>query len=154
MGFMDKLKDIGKKALGSAALAAAHSYGTVTAGEHNNCKVSMDNPMQKLVFIKLTELEAQVVIKDEIKTFSFTASSDASESYTILLEYNDGKTSKIHMSTDKNVGSNLPTPEQRIAARYADIGKLLKALATQVAISDNTKSEVNKLLRFAGIQEI
>lgn len=154
MGFMDKLKDVGKKALGGVAMAAAHSYGTVTAGEHNNCKVSLDNPMQKLVFIKLTELEAQVVIKDEVKTFSFTNSSDASESYTILVEYNDGKTSKIHMSTDKNIGSNLPTPEQRIAARYADIGKLVKALAIQVTISDDTKKEVNKLLRFARMDEI
>lgn len=52
MGFMDKLKDVGQRAMQGTMAMAATSYGVVSGGKYKACKVSMNNANDKLIFIR------------------------------------------------------------------------------------------------------
>lgn len=151
---MDKLKGAGATALKGVAAMVATSYGMVNGGKHKLCKISMNSKYDTLIFIKVASIAEQCVIKDTIKTFT-VISDDISASYhCIRIEFNDGETSDIHIAVDKNQGSALPSAEQRIAAQYRKAGQFIAGLAKNVPeISAETKSWVNKIMRFAGMSE-
>lgn len=152
MGFLDKLKDAGKSALKSTLIAAAHSYGTVTGGKHKLCKVSMNSTYDKITLIKVAAIEAEYVMKDDIKTFYLDREYDSRGQHYIKIEYNDGEYSEILLNVDKNQGSALPTAEQRVAAQYKDAAALVVNLAANVAnVSEETKQWALKIGRYAGL---
>lgn len=150
---MDKLKEVGGKAMKGALTMAATSYGTVTEGKYKLCKISMNSAHDKLTFIKVAAIEGEHVIREDIKTFKLL--SEGNDLYLIELEFNDGETSRVALSADKDQGSALPTAQERLAAQYNGMAKFLEALAKHVpAISDGTKDWVNKIMRYASRPEI
>ena len=151
MGFMDKLKNAGKGVLKGALTMAATPYGMVSAGKHQLCKVCMNGEHDKLVFVKVAAVEAEYEIKKDIKTFYVFLEDDMKGSHQIKLEFNNGENCVVMLTADKNQGSALPSAQERIAAQYRNIGKLVKALAKQVPeISDETKKWVNKIMHYCG----
>ena len=155
MGFMDKLKGIGKNALKATMVMAATSYGTVTRGKHKLCKISLNGAHGKLMFIKVSSIEEECVIKDSIKTFSASALNGKETSFTLTLFYNDGETSDVMIMINENVGSALPTAEQRVAAQYKEISDFIKALAENVPeLDESMKNWVNKIMRYANKPDI
>lgn len=152
MGFMDKLKDAGKSALKSTLIAAAKSYGTVTGGKHKLCKVSMNSAYDKLTFIKVAAIEAEYVMKDDIKTFYLDREYDSRSQHYIKIEFNDGECSEILLNVNQNQGSALPTAEQRLAAQYKEAAQLVLSLAVNVPnVSEETKEWAKKIGRYAGV---
>ena len=154
MGFMDKLKDVGKGALKGTLAMASTSYGSVVSGKHKLCKIGMNSTYDTLVFIKVAAIEEECVIKDTIKTFTVHSDDNARSYHTIDLEFNNGETCEVLIAVDTNKGSALPTAEQRIAAHYKEGALLVRALAQNVPeMSDDTKQWVNKIMRFANQPE-
>ena len=155
MGFLDKLKDAGKGALKGALTMAATSYGNVVSGKHNLCKVCMNSTFDKLTFVKVAAIEAEYVIKEDIKTFYLYTEDDNDGFHEIKIEYNDGESSVITINVDKNLGSALPTAAQRVAAQYSAAADLVGGLAKHTScISEDTKIWVNKIMRYASKKEI
>ncbi len=148
MGFMDKLKSFGKKAAKGALTMAARDYGTVINGAHKMCKLSTTSGLDKLHFIKLTEIEATYDIKEDIKTFTFNEFSASENYYVIKIYFNSGDDCLVHLKHNPNEGSALPTAEQRIAAQYKDMADLIENMAKRVAIDEETKNNVNVIMAF------
>ena len=154
MGFMDKLKSAGASALKGVGAMAATSYGIVIDGKHKLCKISMNTDYNMLVFIKLTSIEEQCVIKDTVKTFTVVSDSNAESYHVIRIHFNDGETCDFHIEVDEKQGSGLATAEQRLAAHYEKAALFLIGLTKNVPeISDETKAFVNKIMRFARKEE-
>ena len=127
----------------------------MTDGKYKLCKISMNGAHDKLVFIKVASIEGEHMIREDIKTFRLFSESDSKDMYHIELEFNDGETSRVMLSADKEQGSALPTAQERLAAQYGNMAKFLKDLAKNVpAISDGTKEWVNKIMRYANQPEI
>ena len=155
MGFLDKMKDLGKGALKGALIMAARPSANVTRGKHKLCKISLNTTHDKLMFIKVSTIEEECVIKDSIKTFSVTPINDKETSFTLNLFYNDGETSDALIMIDENKGSALPTAEERVAAQYSDMADFIKALAKNVPeLDDGMKEFSNKIMRYAGKPDI
>ena len=155
MGFLDKMKDVGKGALKSALIMAARPYANVTRGKHKLCKISLNTTHDKLMFIKVSTIEEECIIKDSIRTFSVSPINGKETSFTLKLFYNDGETSDALIMIDEKKGSALPTAEERVAAQYADMSEFIKALAKNVPeLDDNMKDYCNKIMRYAGKSEI
>lgn len=151
MGFLDKVKEMGKGALKGAVMMAATSYGTVTVGKHQLCKVCMNDTHDKLVFIKVTAVEAEYTIKDDVKTFWLYAENESKYHHQIKVEFNDGETCVILLTVDQNQGSGLSSAAERLEAHYRNAGKVVEALAKNVPeLSDETKQWVNKIMRYCG----
>ena len=157
MGFMDKLKDAGKGVLKGALIMSATSYGMVTSGKHNLCKVCMNSTYDKLTFVKVAVIEAEYSIKDDVKTFypNLAHEDDMAGYHTLDIIFNDDEKCTIHINVDKNLGSALPTAAQRLAAQYKAASDLVGGLAKHAPeISDETKAWVNKIMRFAAKKEL
>ena len=155
MGFLDKMKDVGKSALKSTLIMAAESYATVTRGKHKLCKISLNTTHDKLMFIKVFAIEEECTIKDSIKTFSVSPTNDKETSFTLKLFYNDGETSDALIMIDEKRGNALPTAQERVAAQYADMSVLIEALAKNVfELDDNMKDYCNRIMRYAGKSDI
>lgn len=151
MGFLDKLKDAGKGALKGALTMAATSYGTVSVGKHQLCKVCMNSTFDKLTFVKVAAVEAEYVIKDDIKTFWLYMEDDNKYHHQIKVEFNDGETCVIMLTVDQNQGSGLSSAAARLEAHYRNAGLLVEGLAKNVPeLSDETKQWVNKIMRYCG----
>ncbi len=149
MGFMDKLKDAGKGALKGTLIMSARSYATVTSGKHKLCKISLNTTHDKLMFIKVSTIEEECVIKDSIRTFSIAPTNNKEESFSLRLFFNDGETSDALIMIDKKMGNALPTAEERIAAQYKDLSEFIKALAKNVPeLDDSMKDFTNKIMRY------
>lgn len=155
MGFMDRLKDTGKKAAGMAFILSAPMYGMVSAGEHKMCKISLNKTHDRLIFLKGAAVEKECVVKDEIRTFSVISDDCENQYHSIRLSYQDGKTSDVLVAVEKDRGSELPTAAERVAAQYAKAGELITLLAKDAnEISDDTRSWANKIMRFANLPEL
>lgn len=155
MGFLDKLKDAGKGALKSTLIMAAKNYATVTHGKHNLCKISLNTTHDKLMFIKVSVIEEECIIKDSIRTFSISQINNKESSFSLKLFYNDGETSDALIMIDENRGSALPTAEERVAAQYSDLSEFIEALAKNVPeLDDSMKDWTNKIMRYAGKPDI
>lgn len=151
MGFFDKVKEAGKGALKGALVMAATPYGTVSAGKHQLCKVCMNSTYDKLTFVKVAAIEAEYVIKDDIKTFWLYMEDDVKFHHQIKVEFNSGETCVILLSVDQNQGSGLSSAAARLAAHYKTAALLVEGLAKNVPeLSDETKQWVNKILRYSG----
>ena len=140
MGFMDKLKDVGKAALKGTIVAASTSYGTVTSGKHMLCKIGMNSKYDTLVFIKIATIEEECVIKETIKTFTLNREDDLAGKHYIDLFFQNGEKSTVLLTVDKEKGNALPTASQRLAAQYAHAAEFVEALAKNVPeLSEDTK---------------
>lgn len=154
MGFMDKLKDFGKKAAKGALTMASKDYGLVWEGAHKMCKLSTNSTLDKLHFIKLTDIQATYDMKEDIKTFTFTEFNVNESIYKIRIYFNNGENSCVTLKYNKDTGSALPTPEQRIAAHVKDMADLLENMTKKgPSIDEETKKYVNTIMRFAGRKE-
>ncbi|MBR7133675.1 MAG: hypothetical protein IKD04_09115 [Clostridia bacterium] len=155
MGFLDKMKDVGKGALKGALIMSARSYANVTRGKHKLCKISLNTTHDKLMFIKVSTIEEECVIKDSIRTFSITPINDKETSFTLKLFYKDGETSDALIMINENKGSALSTASERVAAQYSDMADFIEALAKNVSELDESMKEFsNKIMRYAGKQNI
>ena len=123
MGFLDKVKEAGKAAAKGGIAMAAHSYGVVTGGKYNLCKISMNSTFDTLTFIKLTSIEGTHVIKDDIKTFTLCKGNDS----TFFLEiiFNNGEKSDVMLKED-NVNNGA------LEVRYKSMATLVDALVKYV----------------------
>lgn len=142
MGFLDKVKEAGKAAAKGGIAMAAHSYGTVTGGKYNLCKVCMNSAYDSLTFIKLTSVEGTHVIKDDIKAFNLSKVNN--NIYNLVLLFNDGEKSNIMLKeeTTKN-----PTLE----AKYKNMAALTEALLKYVPESDaSSKLLAETIMAYAG----
>ncbi len=150
MGFMDKLKEAGKGALKGAVIMAARPYANVFDGKHKNCKISLNTTNDKLMFIKVSEIEEECVIKENVKTFTVISDDDNESFYAIKIDYINGESTYAHPIVNKRQGNALPSASERLAAQYADMSLLVEALARgAMELSDETKNWVNKIMRFA-----
>lgn len=140
MGFMDKLKDAGSKALKGAVAMASTSYGLVSTGKHANCKVAMTPEHDTIVFIKIATEEARYNIREDIKFFEYTGAIQ--NSHTISVVYNNDETSNILLSPDNQ--------KTTLEEQYANMAVLLMALSGRLTTTDETKSWVNLIMRYAG----
>jgi len=155
MGFMDKLKDAGTmdklKNAGKAAVQGlnamgATSYGIVESGKHKLCKLSMNTERDTLIFIKLTSVEAQYVIKESIKTFSLY--SEYEDICRIKVEFNDGEESIIHIIVDSDKSKSLDW-------RYRHAADLVFSLLIDSAeVSEETRMWTYKIMRYAGYDDL
>ena len=151
MGFLDKLKNAGKEAVKGALIMAAKSYGTVLDKSNGLCKVGLGNNNTALVLIKVSKIEQQYTIAEDIKTFTVVEDDIQRNRHSIEIELNNGEKFGILLTVDKNQGSALPTAEERVAAHYANAAEFLYALARHVpTISPETKDWVNGIMRLAG----
>ena len=155
MGFLDKLKNAGKGALKGALIMSARSYANVTRGKHKLCKISLNTTHDKLMFIKVSAIEEECVIKDSIRTFSVAEHNSNESSFSLRLFYNDGETSDALIMIDKQKGNALPTAEERVKAQYSDMSDFIEALAKNVPeLDDEMKNFTNKIMRYAGKPDI
>lgn len=151
MGFLDKLKEAGKNAAKGALTMAATSYGVVTEGKHKMCKISMNSEHNKLSFIKVAAIEAEYVIKEDIKTFWMHTETDTDYFHEIKIQFNNGEECVVVLTVDQNQGSGLSSPAARLAAHYRNAGVFVKALAKNVPeMSDATREWANKIMRYCG----
>jgi len=150
MGFMDKLKEVGKTAAKGALTMAATSYGTVIGNPYGLCKISMSGT-SKIVIVKVTEIVKELTIANDIQTFYLESENTIKMEHTIALVTREGEKILVLLNVDKNRGSGLSTAEARLAAHYEYAAFLVEALAKNVPeMSDETKLWVNKIMTLAG----
>ena len=154
MGFMDKLKDVGKKAAYGAILASVKKYGTITDGKYKGCQVGADAHGETLLFIMVAKENGRHVIKEDIASIAFKSIDSTNDTFHLDLNFKDGEKSTVLMSSDKNQGSALPTAEQRLAAQYDHIAEFLLMFAYKVDFSADTKDAMNLIMRYTGKREI
>ena len=153
MGFLDKLKDIGKKAAFGALLAATHKYGTVSEGKYKGCQVATDAHGEILLFIMVAKEEARHVISEDIASADFTRVGNSKELYWLTLTFKSGETCKITLKEETEVGSALPTAAERLAAHYENMAKFLGYIAKQVEVTASGLDLINTVMRYANKPE-
>lgn len=150
MGFMDKLKSAGKGVLNGALALASTTYGTVSSGKYDGCKIGgLGTDRDSLTFVKGTQVEEKLlVIADNIKTFTVKMDDDVREFYSISLIYTDGETSLVKVNVEQN--------KNTVAEKYSNASSLVAALALHVQVDpdDTTKHWVNKIMRLASLPDI
>ncbi len=150
MGFMDKLKGFGKKAVMGALLASQRSYASVFDGKHKGCKIGMD-AHGDLLMIQGANLKAKYNIKETFETFAVVESDITRNNHKLFLFYKDGERSDIKLVVNTQQGSALPTAEERIAAQHKEAGIFIKALAKALPANDEkTQRFVNVMMAFVG----
>lgn len=154
MGFLDKLKDAGKKAGEGALLMAEYECASVYSGKHNGCKVSVHKSEPVLRFIRIAKLEEDMPISN-IKTVE-VISYDANKDYwAFKLVYQDGDSSTISLSMEYQMGSNLPTAEKRLAAKYMHATSIVTALGKNIPnLPEETVRIFNWILRIGNKPEL
>lgn len=151
---MDKLKDVGKKAAMGAMLAAVHKYGTVTDGKYKGCQVGTDAHGEVLLFIMVAKENGRHNISEDITAADFRRVGNSKELYWLELTFKSGETCKITLKEESEVGSGLPTAEQRLAAHYQNMATFLKHIATKVPVTESGMELINLVMRYAGQPEI
>lgn len=154
MGFLDKLKGFGKKAAFGAILASTHKYGTVSEGKHKACQVAVDAHGEKLLFVMVAKLNAQYEIREEIASADFRRVGNSEHLYWLTLTFKDGQTSKISLQEETQVGSALPTAEERVAAHYSNMATFLAHIAKKVEVTPSGLELINLIMRYANKPEI
>lgn len=154
MGFMDKIKDAGKKAVFGAMLASTQKYGFVVDGRYKGCQVATDAPGDILLFVMVAKENGRHNIREDIKSMEFSIIDIDSSSFQLTLEFKDGQKSVIGMSADKNQGSALPTAAQRVAAQHKHIADFLLKLVHKLEYSEQTKANINLIMRYTGKKEL
>lgn len=154
MGFMDKLKDAGKKAAFGAMLAAVKKYGLVIAGKYKGCQVATDAHGEILLFVMVAKESGRHNIREDIRSMAMTISDNSNSHFHLTLTFKDGETCTIMLSKDEKQGSALPTAEQRVAAHYRHIAEFLMKLIDKVEFSEDTKAVINYIMRLTNNREI
>lgn len=154
MGFLDKLKDAGKKAGEGAMLMAEHECASVSSGKHKGCKISMHKSEPVLRFIRIAKLEEDMPISN-IKTVEVYKYDADKDSWFFRLVYQDGDNSIIMLSMEHQTGSQLPTVEQRLAAKYMHASKIVAVLGKNIPnLPEETVRIFNWVLRIGNKPEI
>lgn len=154
MGFFDKLKDAGKKAGEGALLMAEYQCATVSSGKHEGCKVSVHKSEPILRFIRIAKLEEDMPISN-IKTVKVISYNVDADSWSFELVYQDDNTSHIHLSMEYQMGSNLPTAEKRLAAKYMHATAIVTALGKNIPnLPEETVRIFNWILRIGNKPEL
>ena len=154
MGFMDKLKSVGKKAAYGAILASVRKYGTVSEGKYKGCQIGADSHGETLLFIMVAKENGRHVIKEDISSIDFRSIDKNNDIFHLDLNFKDGEKSAVVVSSNKNQGSALPTAEQRLAAQFADMADFLTMFVGKVEYSNETKDLINLIMRYTGRKEI
>ena len=154
MGFMDKLKDAGKKAAYGAILASVHKYGTVSDGKYKGCQVATDAPGEVLLFIMVAKESGRHNIREDIASADFSRIGNSDELYWLELTFKSGETCKISLKEETEVGTALPSAEARLAAHYDNMAKFLTQIATKVQVSESSLHLINTVMRYARKPEI
>ena len=154
MGFMDKVKDAGKKALFGVMLASVKKYGTVTDGKYKGCQVATDAQGETLLFVMVAKESGRHKIKEDIQSMILKSINKDNKTFRLTLKFKDGEESVILMNSNEQTGSALPTAEQRVAAHYEHIASFLKFLVDKVEFSEETKDVVNLIMRYTNNKEI
>lgn len=154
MGFMDKLKEAGKKAVFGAMLASTKKYGFVVEGKYKGCQVATDAPGDILLFIMVAKENGRHNIKEDISSMDFSIINLDTSSFQLTLEFRDGEKSVIAMRADEKQGSALPTADQRVAAQHRHIAEFLLKLVHKLEYSEQTKANINLIMRYTGKKEL
>ena len=154
MGFMDKLKDAGKKAANGALLASVHKYGIVDDGKYKGCQVATDASGEVLLFIMVAKESGRHIIHEDIASADFCKVGHSDELYWLTLTFKSGETCRIVLKEETQIGSALPTAEQRLAAHYDNMAKFLTHIATRVEVTASGLELINVIMRYACKPEI
>ncbi len=154
MGFMDKLKQSGKKAVFGAMLASTKKYGYVVEGKYKGCQVATDAPGDILLFIMVAKENGRHNIREDISSMDFSIINLDTSSFQLTLEFKDGEKSVIAMCADEKQGSALPTAAQRVAAQHSHIAEFLLKLVHKLEYSEQTKANINLIMRYTGEKEL
>lgn len=154
MGFLDKLKDAGKKAAYGALLASVRKYGTVSEGKYKGCQVATDAQGETLLFVMAVKESGRHNIREDIASADFCRVGNSKELYWLELTFKSGETCKITMKEDAQAGSALPTAEQRLAAHYKDMATFLTYIAKKTQVTASGLDLINTVMRYACMAEI
>ncbi len=154
MGFMDKLKDAGKKALFGAMLASTKKYGYVLDGKYKGCQVATDAPGDILLFVMVAKESGRHNIREDIESMDFSVIDLDASSFQLTLMFKDGEKCVIAMRADEKIGSGLPTAAQRVAAQHSHIAEFLLKLVHKLKYSQETKANINLIMRYTGKKEL
>ncbi len=154
MGFMDKLKDMGKKAAYGAILASVHKYGTVSEGKYKGCQVATDAPGEVLLFVMVAKESGRHNIREDIASADFSRVGNSGDLYWLTLTFKSGETCRIVLKAENEVGTALPTAEERLAAHYKNMAIFLTHIATKVAVTASGLELINLVMRYANKPEI
>lgn len=154
MGFMDKLKDAGKKAVFGAMLASTKKYGTVIRGKYKGCQVAADASGDILLFVMIAKENGRHNIREDIKSMEFSIISIDQSIFELTLEFKDGENCVIAMHKEENQGSALPSADQRVAAQHSHIAEFLMKLVHKLEYSEQTKANINLIMRYTNKKEI
>lgn len=154
MGFLDKLKDAGKKAGEGAMLMAEYQCAHAYSGKHDGCKVSVHKSKPVLRFIKVAKLEEDMAISN-IKTIELISYDVDKDWWAFKLIYQDGDFSAISLSMEHQAGNQLPTAEKRLAAKYMHATAIVTALGKNIPdLPEETIKVFNMILRIGNKPEL
>lgn len=154
MGFMDKVKDAGKKAVFGAMLASTKKYGFVVDGKYKGCQVATDAPGEILLFVMVAKENGRHNIREDIASMNFAITDLDRSFFKLTLNFKDGEKCVISMHSDENVGSALPTADQRVAAHHAHIEEFLSKLENKLDFDEQTRANINLIKRYTGKPQI
>lgn len=154
MGFMDKVKEAGKKAVFGAMLASTKKYGFVVDGKYKGCQVATDAPGEILLFVMVAKENGRHNIREDIQSMDFSIINLDKSSFQLTLNFKDGEKSVIGMHADEKMGSALPTAAQRVAAQHAHIEEFLSKLVHKLEFDEQTRANINLIKRYTGKTEI
>ena len=154
MGFLDKLKGFGKKAAYGALLASVHKYGTVSDGKYKGCQVATDAQGETLLFVMVAKENGRHNIREDIASANFRRVGNSEDLYWLELTFKSGETCKITLKAENEVGTALPTAEQRLAAHYDNMAKFLGYIAKKVQVTEAGLDLINLVMRYANQPEI
>ena len=154
MGFMDKLKALGKSAAKGALTAAVKKYGTVNSEEYRGCSVASGNNGTELVFIKVTSEQGRLNIAEEVERMELTVENLEKGRFEVQLMLKNGGCHKISLMRDDSK-NQAKTAEGRIQAMYQHIADFLKILLKHnLPYSNETKEVINLIMRYTNNPQI
>ena len=154
MGFLDKLKNAGKKAAYGALLASVHKYGIVDDGKYKGCQVATDAPGEVLLFIMVAKESGRHNIREDIASADFRKVGNSGDLYWLTLTFKSGESCRIALSAENQVGTALPTAEERLAAHYKNMAIFLEHIAKKVEVTASGLEVINLVMRYACKSEI
>ncbi len=154
MGFMDKLKNAGKKAAFGAVLASTKKYGTVIGGKYKGCQVATDASGEILLFIMVAKENGRHTIKEDIQRMELVDADGKGTSFNLTLYFKNGDESTIYLVKNESQGSALPTASQRVAAQFNHIAEFLFKLVDKIEFSEESKAVVNLIMRYTNNKQL
>lgn len=154
MGFLDKLKDAGKKAAYGALLASVHKYGTVSDGKYKGCQVATDAHGEVLLFVMVAKESGRHNISEDFASADFRRVDNSNDLYWLELTFKSEETCRITLKAENEVGTALPTAEERLAAHYDNMAKFLGYIAKKVPVTASGLDLINLVMRYACKPEI